>query len=248
MTVPPPPPQPPTIHLPQQDAEPEPDWWDRLYQDTHPTPPDPAPAPVPAADERPADRIQSWWTGRHVDLTKPHQAEEDEDDGQAVEEDQEQEGEGEGECEHPTLLPLVVPITGETVAYLCTACDAQLPADENGDVEPEPQTEAQRPSRSRWLPAGAQGMSLNPRARRVLYNGSAAGLGWYLGLGPNVRDFVSACGREAGAVPALIVGLAICGSVALLIDRRTRHWWAPLAWVLRAPLAAVALALALSPF
>jgi hypothetical protein len=229
MTTPPPPPGPPTVHLPQGDTE---DWLDRL-NDAIEDDFAPAEIPAPRRTAQPADRIPDWWTGERVILGKP-------------------DAEPEPVCEHSEPLE-VHDGYGELVAYLCPDCDAQLlapPVEEDVAPQPYAETVAAAPSAAGrgWLPAGATGITLNPRARRLVYNGSAAAIGWGLGLGPAVRDFIAACGQEAGTLPAFIVGLAVCGSVSLLVDRRTRGWWAPLAWVLRAPLASVVLALALAPF
>jgi hypothetical protein len=34
-----------------------------------------------------------------------------------------------GPCAHPEAVPVDLPVTGETVAWLCPQCDAQLPAE-----------------------------------------------------------------------------------------------------------------------
>ncbi|MGV4930293.1 hypothetical protein [Streptomyces sp. HJ7] len=222
--IPPPPADPPTVHLDEQQVS------------AVDTPADTeVDTPALAADERSAHRIQDWWTGRHVDLTKPTAADEDE----AAE-----------ECDHPEPLELY-DAYGDLVAYLCPACDAQLPADTPEETETEAygglveRTRSAASKTGRWLPAGAAGIQLNPRARRLVYNGSAAALGWYLHLGPPISALIKTCGREAGIGAALVLGLGICGAAAWLVDRRTRHWWPPLAWVCRAPLATAVLALCL---
>lgn len=238
MTTPPPPSDPPTVHLPTSVDATGDDWWDDLYGDEDAAPadvPGPRRVAVPAA---PADRLPFWWTGEGVKLG-------DEQDGVDTEPVPEP-------CEHPETLE-VHNGYGELVAYLCPACDAQLPAPEADEDEAEPQPYEQLAASARsmgrrasgWLPAGATGITLNPRARRLLYNGSAAGLGWYLHIGPPIKHLLEECGREAGIGASLIVGVGICGAAAVLVDRRTRHWWPPLAWVCRAPLAAAVLALLL---
>lgn len=118
------------------------------------------------------------------------------------------------------------------------------------DVEVEPR---RRRVSADWAPRLASwgadrhqlGMTLNPRARQLLYNGTAAGLGWLFSLPQGIESAISSCGHDAGLGPALIVGAAICAAARLLVDRRTRGWWPPLAWVCRAPLASAVLALLL---
>ncbi|MFI1161968.1 hypothetical protein [Streptomyces sioyaensis] len=236
MTTPPPPSTPPTVHLPNPVDTTGDDWWDDLYGDEDEAPAD---VPGPRRVAVPADRLPFWWTGEGVKLgDEPHRV-----DTAPVPEP----------CEHPEPLE-VRDGYGELVAYLCQVCDAQLEVDTDED-EARPYDRLVDRTRSvastaaskagAWLPAGAKGIELNPRARRLLYNGSAAGLGWYLHIGPPIKHLLEECGREAGIGASLIVGAGICGAAAVLIDRRTRHWWPPLAWVCRAPLAAAVLALLL---
>ncbi|UYB41197.1 hypothetical protein SLV14_003911 [Streptomyces sp. Je 1-4] len=233
MTTPPPPSTPPTVHLPTPADTTADDWWEALYGDGTA---DAAEVPTPRAVTAPAGRLPFWWTGEGVALGE---------DAEEVDTDPVP------PCEHPELLE-VHDTYGELVAYLCPACDAQLEVDTDED-EPKPRPYERLAASARsvgqkasgWLPAGATGITLNPRARRLLYNGSAAGLGWFLHIGPPIKHLVETCGREAGIGASLFVGVGICGAVAVLVDRRTRHWWPPLAWVCRAPLAAAVLALLL---
>ncbi len=224
--IPPPPADPPTVHLADQQQ----DTVDAPADNGVDTPVEDS-APRPAASS--GGRIPDWWSGERVAL------------GDA-------DVEPEPVCEHPEPLEVYDPF-GELVAYLCPACDAQLPADTDTEEEsaPEPYdglVERGRSAASKasgWLPAGAKGVELNPRARRLLYNGSAAGLGWYLHIGPPIKHAIESCGREAGIGASLVLGVGICGVIAVVVDRRTRHWWPPLAWVCRAPLASAVLALCL---
>lgn len=87
--------------------------------------------------------------------------------------------------------------------------------------------------------------ALSPKTRSALYNASAAGAGWLLGLEPLIGRALASCGAEAGLLPALIVGCTTCLLTAHLWDRRTRHWWVGLAWAARIPLASAITALAL---
>jgi hypothetical protein len=108
-----------------------------------------------------------------------------------------------------------------------------------------PHAEPKAPAPARWLPAGATGMRLNPRARRIAYNGGAAALGWGLGLVGPMTHALDACGRDQSIGAALVLGVGGCLVIGFAIDRRTRGWWPPLAWVARVPLASAVLALVL---
>ncbi|WP_328732037.1 hypothetical protein OHT20_18640 [Streptomyces caniferus] len=208
-------------------------WWDELYGEDDV---DTTEAPAPRQAAVPADRLPFWWTGEGVNLGG-------EEDTTAP---------AEPVCEHPEPLE-VRDSDGELAAYLCPACDAQIPVDTDEDeADPEQpyggvvaRTATAASKAGTWLPAGAKGIQLNPRAQRLLYNGSAAALGWVLHIGPPIKHVIEECGREASIGASLVLGIGICGAVAVLVDRRTRHWWPPLAWVCRAPLATAVLALLL---
>lgn len=84
------------------------------------------------------------------------------------------------------------------------------------------------------------------RARWLVYNGGAAGAGWELRLVQPVHGFLVGCGQQTGdQVAAVILGAGICGLIAWRWDTRTRHWWGPLPWLCRIPLASAVLALGL---
>jgi hypothetical protein len=86
--------------------------------------------------------------------------------------------------------------------------------------------------------------ALSPRTRRFLYNGSATGAGWGLGLYQQCAHALADCGQTSTS-GALVLGVGTCILVAHFWDRRTRHWWPGLAWAARIPLATAILALAL---
>jgi hypothetical protein len=87
--------------------------------------------------------------------------------------------------------------------------------------------------------------ALSPKTRTALYNASAAGAGWGLGLYQQCAHALADCGQQYSISGALTLGIATCLIVAHCWDRRTRHWWPGLAWAARIPLATAILALAL---
>jgi len=103
------------------------------------------------------------------------------------------------------------------------------------------------PTPPEWLTTAPEQArtALSPKTRSALYNATAAGAGWVLGLEPLIGRALASCGAEAGLGPALIVGCSTCLLTAHLWDRRTRHWWGGLAWAARIPLASAITALAL---
>lgn len=95
------------------------------------------------------------------------------------------------------------------------------------------------------VPQPVQRVALAPRTRAFLYNASAAGTGYALGLAPHLSTWLHECGSQAGIPAALVLGIGGCIALAHIWDRRTRHWWPGLAWAARIPLASALLALGL---
>jgi hypothetical protein len=87
--------------------------------------------------------------------------------------------------------------------------------------------------------------AVSPRTRKFLYNASAAGAGWLLGLYHQLATAIADCGTHYSISGALVLGTGACLLIAHLWDRRTRHWWGGIAWCARIPLATALLALAL---
>ncbi|MFI5672959.1 hypothetical protein [Streptomyces sp. NPDC051704] len=121
---------------------------------------------------------------------------------------------------------------------------AELPDDE-AEVKPRkwftPQAGYWPTPKLPSLPKAA----LSDGTKRLFYNVGAAGTGWAFGLVPTIGGWIAACGRDYSISAALVLGGGICLGVAAFWDRRTRHWYQPLAWVARIPLAAAVTALAL---
>lgn len=88
-------------------------------------------------------------------------------------------------------------------------------------------------------------IALKPKTRAALYNISAAGAGWSLGLYHQFAGALADCGTNYSIGGALVLGAGGCLLIAHIWDRRTRHWWPGIAWVARIPLATAITALAL---
>lgn len=87
--------------------------------------------------------------------------------------------------------------------------------------------------------------AISPGTRRFLYNASAAGAGWGLGLYHQFAGALADCGTNYSISGALVLGAGGIALIAHVWDRRTRHWWPGIAWCARIPLATAVLALAL---
>lgn len=87
--------------------------------------------------------------------------------------------------------------------------------------------------------------AISPGTRRLLYNASAAGAGWALGLYQQFAGAIADCGQQTSIGGALVLGVGGSLLIAHVWDRRTRHWWPGIAWCARIPLATAVLALAL---
>jgi hypothetical protein len=79
----------------------------------------------------------------------------------------------------------------------------------------------------------------------LLYNASAAGAGWGLGLYHQFAGAIADCGSTTSIGGALVLGVGGCLLIAHVWDRRTRHWWPGIAWAARIPLATALVAVAL---
>lgn len=87
--------------------------------------------------------------------------------------------------------------------------------------------------------------AISPRTRRALYDATAAGTGWLLGLYRLFATALDDCGTHYSTAGALVLGIGGCAVIAHVWDRRTRHWWPGIAWAARIPLATAILALAI---
>lgn len=87
--------------------------------------------------------------------------------------------------------------------------------------------------------------AVSPATRRFLYNASAAGTGWALGLYGKFAWAINDCATQEGIGAAIVIGISGTVLIAHVWDRRTRHWWTGIAWAARIPLATAICALAL---
>lgn len=174
--------------------------------------------------------------------------------------------------EKPTPAPPVAPRLpdwrkGETADLTPPpAPDSEQPAeqpqpevaqDPQGQPADDPVDDAPVPAKER--PHAPVGRPLEPvlrqarqaveqfpgRVRVLMYTGSAAGAGWAFGLPQHFQAWITACGHDTSPGGALAFGTGLVLACGVLVDRRTRHWWGPLPWLCRIPLASALLALAL---
>ncbi|MGW2866432.1 hypothetical protein [Streptomyces sp. NPDC001205] len=193
------------------------DWWERLYAEAEVT--EPVHQPQPVAPVR-TGRLRDWWQ-------RPDGTELDHGQDQAA--DAEPEG---VEVEAPLLD------------------DHEL--DDNPELSPEAEAE---PAGSRWFrtqtgyypkrPALPARPAISPGTRRLVFNATAAGAGYWLGLTPRILAWIETCGTATSIGGALVLGAGICLGIAHFWDRRTRHWMVGLSWAARIPLMSAITALAL---
>ncbi|MFC5144273.1 hypothetical protein [Streptomyces aureoversilis] len=122
--------------------------------------------------------------------------------------------------------------------------EGATPLEDEALPEPVPVWFIPAPGYYPALPTPGPPTALSPRTRAALYNLTAAGTGYGLGLAPLISHAITAVGHTSIS-GALTLGCGTCLATAHFWDRRTRHWWPGLAWVARIPLASAVLALAL---
>lgn len=194
-------------------------WWDHLYgdaADTH----TPTARTLPGRARLAGGRLPDWRMGETTDLSAPdlEPAEEEKDVPE----------------QPPADRPVEAPGGDWTEA-----------TDPDDPVERPPHQPA-NPARAAGRRATAAYLAIAPRTRVLLYNGTAAGAGWALGLEPLLQGWITQCGHDTGHISAaLILGIGMAALIGHQLDRRTRGWWPPLAWACRIPLASALLALGL---
>ncbi|MEV0778881.1 hypothetical protein [Streptomyces sp. NPDC050428] len=223
------------------------DWLDRLYDDDPaPAPAAPAPAapaaaptPIPAAAHG-GGRLPAWWERKKAVLAAPAPVE-------------------------PAPAPTDAPVrTGDVVP---TAPALGAPTTPVAPTAAPAPAKPEVPARGAPAPTGhtaeiraAAGQTVraflsDPRQRRdvglVLYNGTAAGVGWWTGAGPWIHGRLVHYGAT-DTDQGVYVGLGVV-AVCLIAEMRSHRWrrpgmhpvWRLLGWAARIPLATALLALAL---
>jgi hypothetical protein len=133
--------------------------------------------------------------------------------------------------------------------------DEELDATLDGEDDEEKAASRFAPQPGYWprphMPAAVDRLrdrapiALSSRTRAFLYNASAAGTGWLLGLYQQFAWAINDCATQQGIGAAIVIGIGGCLLIAHVWDRRTRHWWPGIAWAARIPLATALVALAL---
>lgn len=192
-------------------------WWDDLYSEQ----------PEQEPERRPAPRLPPWWDKKPTDLT--HQT-----DGEPVEEEPETAETSTDPDPEPAAEPDDDP-----------AEDDEEQVDRPRTFEPKPDywPHPHLPAVLIHIPDRAEA-AISHGTRNLLYNGTAAGAGWGLGLYGQFAGVLADCGATSIG-GGLVLGIGSTLLIAHVWDRRTRHWWPGIAWCARIPLATAILALAL---
>ena len=176
-------------------------------------------------DRRPAPRIPDWWRQPTTELPDPEP--EPEPKPKPEQEPEPEQGNDEPDPEPSSEKP-----------------EAEDESPASGRFDPQPGYWP-RPHTPAFINRARPDTALSPRTRRLLYNASAATTGWALGLYHPLAAAIADCGQHYSTSGAIVLGTSSSLLIAHLWDRRTRHWWPPLAWCARIPLATTLLALAL---
>lgn len=192
-------------------------WWDDLYSEQ----------PEREPERQPAPRLTPWWDKKPTDLT--HQADE---------EPTEAEPETAETSTDPDPEPAAEPDDDP-------AEDDEEQVDRPRTFEPQPGywPRPHMPAALTDIPDRAEA-AISHGTRRLLYNATAAGAGWALGLYGQFASVLADCGATSIG-GGLVLGIGGTVLIAHVWDRRTRHWWPGIAWIARIPLATAILALAL---
>lgn len=197
------------------------DWLDRLYADEQP------PTAAPVEPVRGGGRLPDWWAPKR-DVTAP-EPDEPETDQDAPGDDAETE-----------------PSTDIAPADDAPAADAGPAA-----APPQPYVVEIHTAATEAAAGFVKDPDQRKRVARVLYNGTAAGIGWAAGGGPWVLDSLLYYGQADGNNGVWVgVGVIV---VCLIAEMRSHGWrhrgrhvvWQLLGWIARIPLATAVLALAL---
>ena len=143
----------------------------------------------------------------------------------------------------PTTAPEPSPEPDKDPPDKATGEDGEQSATKPNVFQPQPDYWP-HPHTPEFITDLATKPAISKGTRRLLYNATAAGTGWWLGLYQEFADAIADCGQQSigGALVLAAVSTAL---IAHLWDRRTRHWWPGIAWAARIPLATALLAVAL---
>ncbi|RLL68151.1 hypothetical protein [Streptomyces sp. Z26] len=201
------------------------DWWDDLFDPARPDTGSAAPVRPPAGGAR----LPDWRTGQTIDLAQPEET-------------------AAPWADVPDEQPLPVRRPAAPAVDPDPEDDEDEAAEDQDDEDEPEQGAVERPARTPARERVAQArehLALDHRTVVLLYNGSAAGVGYLARLVPTIHNWIAECGRDTSVVPALLVGIGVIAAIGQQWDRHTRGWYAPLAWAARIPLASAVLALGL---
>ncbi|MGW1306502.1 hypothetical protein ACWD5R_43680 [Streptomyces sp. NPDC002514] len=217
-----------TDETPQQTG----DWWDRLYAEAD-TFTAGRTVVLPRAEVRPGGgRLPDWWAEKSETLPGASDGEE------LFDADQEHEDKTEAEADTAADTADTEAVTGRHAPDTAQSDGGWFQGSpgywaDAWSAVPKPHVN---------LPARP---AISAGTRRLCLNVAAAGVGWWFGPARVIGGWIESCGREYSISGALALGVGICLVTAGVWDRRTRHWWPPLAWAARIPLASAVTALAL---
>ncbi|MFE9407169.1 hypothetical protein ACFYNY_36260 [Streptomyces sp. NPDC006530] len=200
------------------------DWWERLYSEADTI--EPGAQPVRSVDEvkvtgRGSGRLRDWWQRPDgTELNAPAEAEAEEEPADEAGDNRELSSLGDDEAG--------VVVTEDGSGRWFRANPGYYPKRE-----------------SLPLPSLPARPAFSPGSRRLLFNGTAAGAGYWWGLTPTILGWIESCGTAMSISGALVLGAGICLVTAHFWDRRTSHWMLGLRWFARIPLMSAITALAL---
>ncbi|MFJ2174354.1 hypothetical protein ACIOHE_15750 [Streptomyces sp. NPDC087851] len=221
----------------------------------------------PGADERPDDgeQVLRRWLRRRIDGPRPDEQPEQEPlvrihvvpdrtapaadtDEDELENDEDQDEDNVVREPEQPAAPAPRPVPWWSIPFAKTAPDSAPAAPGPVEYAPGVHITVNQPTEPTPTPA-AEERAQQRRSfirRWLAFHGSAAGVGWYLGLGPQMANLLTDSGHSAPAVGvALILVTTIFGSYLPGLTFIPPPLRPVAVWVCRIPAATAALALAL---